>query len=317
MQIKEKLSVAVLAGGPSEEREISLRSGDAVASALMASGHVVVFIDPAVTMIDSVEWTEIDVCFIALHGTFGEDGQIQQKLTTLGVPFTGSNAEASRLAFCKSEAKSRFVSAGVPTPEFEVIHQFDSDEQIKSVANRIGFPLVVKPDQQGSSLGVSILNSVLQLMTAVQNAFQFGESVLLERAIPGTEWTVAVLGGQTLPAIQIETAGEFYDFDAKYTDDRTRYRFEFDDQSFDTELYARIAMQACQALGTSGVARVDLRVDSEYRPWVLEVNTIPGFTDHSLVPKAAVYAGMSFAEFCEKSLLLALEHHRHHVRIAG
>ena len=303
----QRLNVVVLAGGLSAEREISLKSGHSVASALKAAKHRVTIVDPAHTPVERFDWTAIDACFIALHGAFGEDGQIQQQLADFGVPFTGSDAQASRLAFSKIEAKRRFNFAGIPTPPFEILSHDDSEKQINLKADHIGYPLVVKPDQQGSSLGVHILNSDDQLLDAVQNAFLFGDTLLIERAIPGTEWTVAVVGDEVLPVMQIETIGEFFDYDAKYINDQTRYRFEFDNPSVDPDLIATTGLQACEALGASGVARVDLRLDHEFKPWVLEVNTVPGFTDHSLVPKAAKRAGISFIELCETSLQLALK----------
>lgn len=297
-----RLSIAVLAGGNSAEREISLRSGAAVASALAGNGHRITELDPAAVELHRVDWRQFDAAFIALHGTFGEDGGVQEILERAGIPFTGSSAEASRLAFSKSAAKERFFQAGVPTPHYALIHQSDNAARIESLFPRIGFPMAVKPDAQGSSLGVTIVQSPLEIPQALANCFSYDPFGLLETAVPGTEWTVGFLDDMALPVIQIETEREFFDFQAKYDDDATRYLFDFnvpDDVVRGIETTAR---NACTALGTRGLVRVDLRLDRFLRPWVLEVNTVPGLTDHSLVPKAAARMGIAFEELCERAV---------------
>ncbi len=294
--------VAVLAGGDSDEREISLQSGSAVQQALSSRGHLALHLDPAVVDLAGVDWRQFDVAFLALHGQFGEDGQVQQILEDAGIPYTGSDATASRLAFSKSAAKERFLQFGVPTPEYSLLHYTDDVTRIEKVTGEIGYPLVIKPDCQGSSLGISIVRSAAEVPAALKLCFQFDSFAVVERAIMGTEWTVGMLDELLLPPILIETDREFFDWQAKYEDDNTRYLFESNFPQHVVETIANVARNACRALGTRGMARVDLRVDEAMQPWVLEVNTIPGYTSHSLVPKAAARMGIEFAELCERSI---------------
>ena len=294
------LRIAVLAGGDSDEREISLKSGLAVEAALSQAGHRVLQLDPAIVELSGIDWSQFDVAFIALHGRFGEDGQVQQILDEAGVSYTGSGAAASRLAFSKSAAKERFTQFGVATPRYLLIHYTDDTERILRKAAALGYPLVVKPDAQGSSLGISIVRSPEQLPAALKLCFQFDGFGLLEAMVEGTEWTVGLIDSQTFPAIKIETDREFFDWQAKYDDAGTRYIFDPDVPAAIVENIESIARNAGIALGTSGLARVDLRLDARQNPWVLEVNTIPGFTDHSLIPKAAAYQGTDFATLCDQ-----------------
>ncbi|MCY2966946.1 MAG: D-alanine--D-alanine ligase, partial [Planctomycetota bacterium] len=296
-------------GGPSAEREVSLKSGAAVAAALRAGGHTVREIDPKFTDVAKFDWRGIDVAFLALHGEFGEDGTVQDLLDTLGIPYTGSGANASRISFSKLAAKQRFVQNGVPTPPWLVVDSTLSPGQCAAQARRLGFPLVVKPDQQGSSLGVTIVRDEEQLGDALEIAFGYGRVVVLEQAIDGAEWTVGLLDSHPLPPIRIGTDHTFFDYDAKYHADDTRYQFD-DDGSGVAAMVSRVARDACAAVGTKGVARVDVMVDRLGRPFVLEVNTIPGFTDHSLVPKAAAHAGMNFVALCEWCVTSALARDR-------
>lgn len=297
---KISLRIAVLAGGDSDEREISLKSGMCVVDALSQSGHRVLHLDPAIVELSGIDWSQFDVAFVALHGRFGEDGQVQQLLDDAEIPFTGSDAVASRLAFSKSAAKERFTQFGVPTPPYSLIHYNDDLERISRKAAEIGYPLVVKPDTQGSSLGVSIVRQPGQLSAALKLCFQFDGFGVLETMIEGTEWTVGLIDTQTLPAIKIETDREFFDWQAKYEDDGTRYIFDADVPRSVVENMELVAQNACTSLGTSGLARVDLRLDQQNQPWVLEVNTVPGFTDHSLLPKAAARRGIDFPTLCDR-----------------
>lgn len=301
-----RLRVAVLSGGPSAEREVSLRSGAAVAAALVAAGHAVVEVDPALVDVLKFDWRTVDVAFIALHGQFGEDGQIQQILETAGVPYTGSDATSSRLAISKSATKERFLQHGVPTAPYVLIHESDSAHHITRRASDLGFPLVVKPDTQGSSLGVTIVPSIATLPIALTRCFQYDPFGILEPFLAGTEWTAGFIDDLALPLIRIETDRDFFDYHAKYQDDDTGYRFDGATAADIERKIAEAAAGACRAVGTKGVARVDLILDVEDRPWVLEVNTIPGMTDHSLVPKAAAEAGIDFVELCERCLQSAL-----------
>ena len=299
--------IAVLAGGESAERAVSLESGAAVAKALSERGHRVTSLDPGGTPLERVAWNAFDVVFLALHGTFGEDGRIQAILDGIGIPYTGSDAVTSRLAMSKSASKERFLQSGVPTPPYVLINAGDDPAHSRQQAELLGYPLVVKPDAQGSSLGVSIVHAAGELPQALDACFRYDRFGVLEEYIAGSEWTVGVLDDLVLPIIRIEPAGSFYDYAAKYHDDRTRYDFDFDDlPAAVVKSIESAGRRAGRALGTRGVARVDLRLDHSHQPWVLEVNTIPGFTSHSLIPKAAARLGITFAELCERAVHSAL-----------
>ncbi|MAG92397.1 MAG: D-alanine--D-alanine ligase [Planctomycetaceae bacterium] len=298
--------IAVLLGGDSAEREISLQSGAAVVSALSAGGHDVVSIDPRDVALSEFDWSKVDVAFLALHGGAGENGEIQAVLDAAGVCYTGSGAAASRLAFSKSAAKERFFQWNVPTPAYVLIHEADDDAQIHKRAHAVGFPLVVKPNSQGSSLGVTIVRTPEELPHALLRCFHLDSFGVLEAAVSGTEWTQAVLDEELLPLIQIQTHRSFFDYDAKYADGATGYQFDF---TLPRNVEASIrsaALGAVRSLDVAGVARVDLMLDQFSRPWVLEVNTIPGLTDHSLVPKAAARKGWGLGQLCEAAVQSAL-----------
>jgi D-alanine-D-alanine ligase len=298
----QTLRIAVLCGGDSDERAISLQSGRCVAEALRERGHEVTVVDPSVTPPEAALFRDIDVAFLALHGRNGEDGTIQGVLERMGVVFTGSGAEASRLAFSKSASKERFFQCGVPTPVYVLVHESDGVRRCRELADRIGFPLVVKPDSQGSSLGVSIVRSPDALRAALERCFSYDSFALFEQAVMGTEWTLSLLDDEPLPLIQITTPREFFDFTAKYEDPATQYRFQFAESRAAVASLVDAGRRAALAVGAKGLSRVDLRLDSDGRPWVLEVNTIPGLTEHSLLPKAAVQAGISLGELCERCL---------------
>jgi D-alanine-D-alanine ligase len=298
--------IVVLLGGDSAEREISLASGRAVIAALTERGHVVASLDPLETPVPQFAWTAGDVALLALHGRYGEDGHVQTQLETLGIPYTGAGPEASRVAFSKSSAKLEFLRHEVPTPAHVTIHQSNSIGRLRRLAEAVGYPLVVKPDQQGSSLGVSLVERPYQLAAAVAHALSFGSLGLIEKAIRGTEWTVGFLDSQALPPICITTPHPFFDFDAKYADEQTRYDFDGPLPAPRRDRVVRAAQQACRSVGVVGLSRVDLRVDESGDPWVLEINTVPGLTDHSLVPKAAARIGWSLGELCERMILSGL-----------
>jgi len=299
--------IAVLSGGDSSEREVSLKSGAAVVAALRTLGHRVTPLDPSETRLDTVGWNSLDLAFLALHGAAGEDGTIQSQLEALGVPYTGSGPRVSQVAFSKLATKQVFLRTGVPTPPWQVVEPRLAQDELTAIARHLGFPLVVKPDQQGSSLGVSLVHDEHQLRPALELAFSFGPVVLLEQAILGDEWTVGLLDDHPLPPIRIAAAGTIFDYQAKYHSDQTQYLFD-DTPGGISSRAAIIARNACLALGTRGVARADLMVDHLGRPFVLEVNTIPGFTDHSLVPKAAARRGLSFEDLCQWCVDSALAH---------
>ena len=303
------LRVLVLAGGPSAEREISLRSGRAVAQALKEAGHCVSTFDPRDEQLTSIESLRFDVAFVALHGRYGEDGGVQAQLEAMGLPYTGSGPAASAVAFSKTAAKVRFMEQGVPTPAAVTFH---AGEPIASVVERaapLGFPVVVKPDRQGSSIGISFAHTPDELAVAIEAALAFDSQGLIEVAITGEEWTVPLLDDLVLPPIRIGTPHAFFDYEAKYVREDTAYEFPVD---VSLELISRIektAQLAAQALGVTSLSRVDLRLDSAGQPWVLEVNTIPGLTDHSLAPKSAAQFGLTFTQFCEEVCRRAIAAH--------
>jgi D-alanine-D-alanine ligase len=311
------LRVLLLAGGPSAEREISFASGAAVASALRSRGHVVTEYDPKDGSLDGLDPDQFDVAFIALHGTFGEDGQVQHLLEELGLPFTGSHSKASRVAIRKIATKESLTAHSLPTPDFTPIHPSESAEAIRKKAATFGYPLVIKPNAEGSSLGVTIVPSSLELPAALARCFHYGPEGLMENCINGQEWTVGLIDEVVLPPVQIVSAREFYDFEAKYASDETQYLFETETPTVVLETMQQIAIEACSAIGTQGIVRVDFRLDRFGQPWVLELNTIPGMTSHSLIPKAAARMGIDFEEVCERALQSALNHHHAEVRPAA
>ncbi len=304
----DPLRIVVLAGGDSAEREISVQSGAAVARALEDRGHRVAIVDPQQTPLETVDWPRSDAAFIALHGEFGEDGTVQTLLRAWGVPFTGSDATASRLAFSKSASKERFIACGVPTPEYRLVHFSDSRRHLLQAAEEVGYPLVMKPDASGSSLGVTFVHSPDQLAVSAEECFRHGPYGLLEREVTGSEWTLGLFDQLCLPLIRIEPQRTFYDYAAKYQDDGTGYCFDMALPAQELQAITEAGAAAARTIGTQGIARVDLRVDEVGRPWVLEVNTVPGFTDHSLVPKAAARHGWSFGELCERAVRSCVKH---------
>ncbi len=301
------LRVAVLAGGESAEREVSLESGRFVAEALRGRGHEVTRIDPAEVDLRRVDWNDHDVAFLALHGKYGEDGHIQQQLANWNVAYTGSDPVASKLAMSKSAAKERFAQQHVPTLPYVLIDQSDDAARIETQCRKLGYPLVVKPDAQGSSLGVSFVQSSEELAPALNQCFHYDSFGVLEPLVAGTEWTLGIIDDQPLPLIRIATGRDFYDYQAKYEDNDVRYEFEFDVPAPVVQAIERAGCQAAAALGTRGIARVDILLDRFQQPWVLEVNTIPGFTSHSLVPKAAEKIGWDMGLLCEDALMRCLQ----------
>lgn len=311
------LRILLLAGGPSAERDVSLESGAAVATALRSRGHDVTGYDPRHGTLDGIDPDRFDVVFNALHGTFGEDGQVQSLLDDLGLPCTGSDADVSRLTMSKSATKEQLSSASLPTPAYALIEATESAESIRRKASVIGYPMVIKPDAEGSSLGVTIVPSDLELPGALSRCFHYGSLGLMESYIRGQEWTVGLIDDDVLPPIQIVSANEFYDYEAKYSSEETRYLFETALPPVVLETMQQIALEATRHIGTRGIVRVDFRLDRFQQPWILELNTIPGMTSHSLIPKAAAQVGISFAELCERAIHSALQADREQVRSAA
>lgn len=292
-------SVAVLAGGDSPEREVSLVSGAQAVDALEAGHHLVETFDPAETPVEEIPWSRFDVCFLALHGGAGEDGRVQRHLESIGMPYTGSGPAASRLAMDKSAAKERFLQAGVPTLPWLVAPTESASELLAGRGNKLGYPVVVKPNAGGSSLGVGFAADHQQLTEQITESARYDDRVLIEPWIDGREFTVAVLGRRPLPVLEIATPRGLLDYESKYHLSTTECRF---DTGLTTDKLTRLqaaAVKAASAVGTSGLVRVDLMLDQRERPWVLEVNTIPGLTPNSFAPKAAAQAGLDFLALCE------------------
>ena len=318
-------NVVVLMGGISPEREISLRSGNAVARALKDAGFNVTCIDVKDEKIEELDHMEIDVAFIALHGYFGEDGGVQQLLESKGIPYTGSGINASRLAMDKLATKKCFVEADLKTPDYVTVTEFHELPEIQQEVIKLGLPVVLKPTRNGSSIGISIIKDINDLQIGLEKAFEFGYELLVEKYIKGRELTVGILDDKALPIIEIKPAMEFFNYEAKYKDDRTKYLIvektmsEHRNASSDSSsnigflssaLYNKaqeLALNAHKVLGCKGFSRVDMLLDNKDNLYLLEVNTIPGFTEKSLLPKAAKAAGMSFPSICEKIVDLAFQ----------
>lgn len=293
------MTIVVMHGGFSAEREVSLRSGAAVAAALRNRGHRVVEMD-----IRDQEWSlpeSVDAVFLALHGAYGEDGTIQRKLDYLGVPYTGCGAEASRVAFDKVLTKERCVEAGVLTPRHHV-----ASSPREGLPGALKLPLVLKPIRQGSSVGLQFVDSPEQWEAALASAFQHDSEVLVEERILGRETTVGILEDKPLPIVEVRPKRGAYDYANKYTTGATEYfcPAEFDERT--TRAVQQAALKAFQAVEGRDYARVDVMVDAAGKPWVLEVNTLPGMTETSLLPKAAAAAGLCYEELCERMVELAL-----------
>lgn len=296
------LQVCVLSGGPSAEREVSLRSGSAVARGLRASGWSVVEVDPVGS------WSippGTDVVFVALHGTYGEDGTVQRELEALGIPYTGCGVEASRVAFDKVSTKERLVRAGVPTAPHVVI----SD---RSAPWPEGWepPLVVKPVRQGSSVGLRFVNRREDWGEALGECLRHDTEALVEERIVGREVTIGILDGVALPVVEVRPRSGAYDYRSKYTAGETEYLCP---APFDAEVTARLqvaGVAAFEAVGGRDYARVDVMVREDGEPFVLEVNTLPGMTETSLLPKAAAAAGIDFGALCGRMVAAALRRRR-------
>lgn len=296
----DSLKIAVLAGGVGAERQISLQSGRCVAAALMQAGFDVVTSDIRPDRLDILDDPSIDVFFPALHGEFGEDGQLQRILEARSLPFTGSGSAASELAFDKIASKALFEDAGVATPlavEFSLhtdLHSFE--EQLREFTGKY----VVKPIKQGSSFGVSIVSGPHEAIAAAHETLaKFGDC-MIEEFVPGREITVGILCGRALPIIEIRPKSSFYDYDAKYVDDRTEFLFDTITDPQTAAGVEKAAIDCFEALGCRHFARVDFVLREDRTACVLEVNTIPGFTDHSLLPKAAAKAGLSMSDLCTR-----------------
>jgi len=284
--------VAVLMGGPSDEHEISLLTGNAVLEALQSQDVDAQGFDARDgSILTDLQNAGIDRVFIALHGRWGEDGVIQGALEVLDIPYTGSGVLGSAIAMEKARCKFMWQGAGLPTPEF-ILLKTDSD--LALAAAQIGFPLAVKPSREGSSLGISKAGNQKELAQSWQVAKKLDDIVLAEKWITGTELTVAILDDRALPVIRLETAGQFYDYEAKYLSEETSYICPCGLPAEFEEEVQKLAIRAFEISACSGWGRVDVLLDESQKPYLLEVNTVPGMTSHSLVPMAAKQAGMDF-----------------------
>jgi D-alanine-D-alanine ligase len=285
--------VAVLLGGSSSEREVSLLSGQAVLAALQRRGVRAEAFDPAMRALAQLQELQIDRVWIALHGPGGEDGTLQGALEFLGIPYTGSGVMGSAIGMDKLRTKWLAQAVGVPSAQFVVLR---SSADCELAIERLGLPLFVKPASQGSSVGISRVERAEDLPAALQAAQRFDPVVFAERFLPGAEYTVAVLQEQALPSIRIETPRSFYDYEAKYLRSDTRYLCPSGLSAQAESHLGALALAAYEACGAEGWGRADFMLDSTGRPQLLEINTVPGMTDHSLVPMAARAAGIDFEE---------------------
>lgn len=299
----QQLDVTVLAGGPSDEREVSLMSGKCVAAALATLGHRVTVADVSPSDLSALN-RPADIVFIALHGAFGEDGGIQAELEKKRIAFVGSGSVASALAMDKVRTKERLIAADLPTPRYDVVRA----GQVASTIERWRLPIVIKPVASGSSVDTHLIRSTEDAFASAlsQVVRKYGVA-LVEELIDGPEITIGIVGTTVLPPIEIRTRRGFYDYQAKYIDDDTQYLFDIDLPANVLTRMSEQSRRAFDVVGCRGFGRVDWMVDRlTHEAYILEINTIPGFTTHSLLPKAAARAGLSFADLCQRIIELAL-----------
>jgi D-alanine-D-alanine ligase len=298
----KKKKIGVMMGGLSREREISLKTGKAILKALMEKGYTATPIDVGDDIAEKLVKEKIECAFLALHGRFGEDGTVQGMLELMRIPYTGSGVLASALAMHKVMSKKFFLCEKIPTPRYEV---FKREKIKKNLTERISLPLpvVVKPAREGSTIGVSIVRKDEELGPALTKAAEYDEAILVEEFMKGREITVGILENIPLPIIEIAPKSGFYDYHSKYTKGETQYILPARIRR-EKYLYAQeISLRAFQELGCSGVARVDLMTDENENPFVIDINTMPGMTETSLLPMAANYAGIPFEDLVERILL--------------
>ena len=301
-QVKKIGKVAVMFGGKSAEREVSLKSGAAVLAALQRSGVDAHAFDPATRGLHELQEQGFQRVFIALHGRFGEDGTVQGALELMGIPYTGSGVMASALAMDKFRTKLVWQAMKLPVPDFALL---TASSDWNAVVQQLGLPLFVKPANEGSSVGISKVKSVAELPAAYAEAARHDSIVLAEKFVGGGEYTAAILGKQALPVILIVPANEFYDYEAKYLRNDTQYLCPSDLSAEKEAEMQQLAQQAFALVGGSGWGRVDFLKDEAGKLYLLEINTSPGMTDHSLVPMAARVAGKSFEQLVVEILALA------------
>lgn len=306
----EKKRIGVLMGGTSREREISLRSGKNVLEALIRQGYDAISIDPARELAPQLKEQNIEVAFLALHGTPGEDGSIQGFLETLNIPYTGSKVLASALAIDKVAAKKMFIVDNVPTPPYiEILEGDDLGHKAQVISRKLGMPVVVKPNKEGSSFGITIVRDKKELAKVLERTRAEFKNIFAEKFVKGQEVTVGILGNSTeteaLPILELRPKAEFYDFNAKYTKGATEFILPAELTRKVYEKTQSVALAAHRSLGCAGVSRVDIIVDDKGRPWVHEINTIPGMTELSDLPAEALASGISFDQLVLKILASA------------
>ncbi|MCS7215667.1 MAG: D-alanine--D-alanine ligase [Thermodesulfovibrio sp.] len=294
------MKVGVIAGGTSSEREVSLKSGQAVFRALKELGYNVVFIDAGVNLCEKIKMEKIDIAFLVLHGGWGENGSVQGMLEVMGIPYTGSGVLSSAMAMDKEVTKKIFIYHGIPVPPFKIFYKGESFEPDF-------LPCVVKPAEEGSSIGVNIVENETEFEYAVNEAFKYGERIIIEKYIEGKEIHIGVLGDRVLGGVEVRPKKGFYSYEAKYTKGLTEYILPPEIDSVLYEKLKELGLKAHRALNCSGATRVDMIVDSQGNPYVLEVNTIPGMTETSLLPKIASLAGYDFKGLVKEILELSLK----------
>jgi len=296
--------VAVLFGGVSAERIVSLESGRAVLDALHRANVDAYGIDVGADVLTQLARNSYDRVFVALHGRGGEDGTLQGMLETIGIPYTGSGVLGSALSMDKARTKYLWQSIGIPTPPFQVVR---TESELIRAAKELGLPVIVKPVHEGSSIGVSKVTDPWDMSKAWHQAVRYDPLVLVERWIDGVEYTASILGRKVLPLIKLETPRIFYDFDAKYSSNiGTKYHCPCGLDAYREEFLGSTALHAFEILGAHGWGRVDFLCDASGDPWFIEINTVPGMTDHSLVPMAARSIGMSFDQLVWRILETSL-----------
>lgn len=286
--------VAVLYGGLSAEREVSLKSGQAIYQALIEEGVDASLIDVSKNIVQQLQESKpINIAFIALHGRGGEDGTLQALLEFMGIPYTGSGVMASALAMDKYRTKLLWQGLGLPTPDFQL---FQKNHHAVEISPKVAFPCVLKPAKEGSSIGITKVNTAAEFSNALANAQQYDDDVLAEPWVIGAEFTVAILNGKALPPIELKTDRTFYDYEAKYIANDTQYICPCHLSPSKQEELKALALEAFKSLSCVGWGRVDVMQDQAGEFWLLEVNTVPGMTNHSLVPMAAGENGLSFSK---------------------
>ena len=306
-QTARALDITVLMGGPSSEREISLLSGAAVAEALETAGHQVTRADISPQDVTALDREGMDVVFIALHGDFGESGEVQMLCERRGLRYTGSDERASRLGMDKAAAKQILKRGGLTTPDWMIVEEFHSADQVARWLEELPPPVVLKPVDGGSSVDITIAADPRQRDAVLEGLLDKYSRAMLERYLPGREFTVGIISNVALPVVEIVPDGEFYDYRAKYDDDAgTEYVL---DHGLDEQTVRRMrgdAIKAHRILGCRDLSRVDFILDQDGVPNILEINTIPGFTSHSLIPKAAAAAGISFEKLVDGIVAMAM-----------